>query len=443
MRPVPATPHSGCRPLGSPCCPAGARLQDLGHIARVVDGAPCQRQRGQPRAAPLERDRLTHGIAVAVVGLACAQRGSTVRVGLGASPDRQRTLDGDSLLDKHGFLQNQPLGTHGVQHTHCSGGQRSIPCGATWLAIGRDDGREQHKVVQFGQAAAGRVQVLRRPGLGRGGRVPASARLRAAAARSAGASATRPAHHPPACMSPIRAFDPAAARPGPQHIRAPAPAGAARLERDQWGWGQRACEASGASCSSMARCSTPVSGASAAAAAMAARAPASVLTSSRLTTTCAQALAAIGFGCAAPPRVCRGRYAPAKRGRQHQGTGLTRLHMPRSTTRVAQYAEHAWPAEPPSEHIAQHAITGSKASPRSPHRAASVGPRSAAASWDEQPRSARGPTCTPAPRSAASAAACAPVRAPRRLVSSRRRAPRRASHAASARPRPPRPPVTR
>lgn len=48
----------------------------------------------------------------------------------------------------------------------------------TWLAVGGHHGREQNKVLQHGQAAAGSIQVLRGPRLGRRGSIPPCTSLR-------------------------------------------------------------------------------------------------------------------------------------------------------------------------------------------------------------------------------------------------------------------------
>ncbi len=50
-----------------------SHLQNLGDVARIVNCAPSQDERGQAVAAPLKGHHFADGVAIPVVGLACTQ----------------------------------------------------------------------------------------------------------------------------------------------------------------------------------------------------------------------------------------------------------------------------------------------------------------------------------------------------------------------------------
>ena len=55
-------------------------LQDLGHVADVVDGAPRDRERGQPGRPPRHAQHVAHAVRIPVVALACRRGRNTAHV---------------------------------------------------------------------------------------------------------------------------------------------------------------------------------------------------------------------------------------------------------------------------------------------------------------------------------------------------------------------------
>ena len=144
--------------------------------------------RWQAVTPPRQGKHLTRRICVAVVGLPCATNPC------GATKQKSMEVLRNNVLgycvsrlctarrgEWHVLeLTANSLTIHNmsaVSHHDCDASllqymAASASSQCTWLAVGGHHGREQNKVLQRGPAAAGIIQVLRGPRLGRRGSIP-------------------------------------------------------------------------------------------------------------------------------------------------------------------------------------------------------------------------------------------------------------------------------